>query len=109
MVFLLIEAPEDQLMAYQHTKQSNFINRVGVDKLSGAHALAGRLEIDLAHAVGAGDTPMDTFLRGVGLSVHVGPIDLEYKGLSHTVKVRDSLELGALLFQLAKLQHEMTA
>ncbi len=109
MVFLLIEAPEDQLMAYQHTKRSNFITRAGVDKLSGARALATRLGIDLSHAVGAGDTPMDTFLSGVGLSVHVGSMDLEYKGLSQTLRVRDSLEFGGLLFELAKLQHEMVA
>jgi hypothetical protein len=29
---------------------------------------------------------------------------LEYKGLLATLKVRDSLELGALLFRLAELQ-----
>ncbi len=36
MIFLLIDAPEDQLMAYQHTKRSNFITHKGVDKLFGA-------------------------------------------------------------------------
>jgi hypothetical protein len=77
-----------------------------VDKLSGAEAVAARLGIDLAHSVGAGDTPMDNFLKGVGLAVQVGPLDLEHKGLRQTVKVPNSLELGALLFRLAELQRE---
>ena len=46
---------------------------------------------------GAGDTVMDRFLAGVGLSVHVGPIDLPFEGLCQTVKLRDSNELGELL------------
>lgn len=105
MIFLLINAEEDRLMAYQHAKRSNFVTHEGVDKLSGLEALAGRLGFDLLHAVGAGDTPMDSFLKGVGLAVHVGDLDLEYKGLTETVKVRDSLELGGLFTQLADLLH----
>jgi hydroxymethylpyrimidine pyrophosphatase-like HAD family hydrolase len=104
MMLLLINAEEDRLMAYQHAKRSNFVTHKGVDKLSGTQALAGLLGIDLAHAVGAGDTPMDSFLKGVGLAVQVGDLALEYKGLLATLKVRDSLELGALLFRLAELQ-----
>lgn len=104
MLFLLIDVAADRLMAYQHAKQSSFVTHKGIDKLTGALALARRLDIDLAHAVGAGDTPMDTFLKGVGLAVQVGGLDLEYKGLVGTVKVGNSLELGALLFQLAELQ-----
>jgi hydroxymethylpyrimidine pyrophosphatase-like HAD family hydrolase len=105
MIFLLINAEADRLMAYQHAKRSSFVTHEGIDKLSGLKALAGCLGLDLAHAVGAGDTPMDTFLKGVGLAVHVGDLDLEYKGLSGTVKVRDSLELGGLLTRLAALLH----
>jgi hydroxymethylpyrimidine pyrophosphatase-like HAD family hydrolase len=83
------------------------VTRKGIDKLAGLHTLANRLNIDLQHAVGAGDTPMDSFLKGVGLAVHVGGLDLEYHGLLQTVKVRDSLELGALLFRLAELHDEV--
>ena len=32
MIFLLIEIPQDQLMAYQHTNRNNFFTRKGVDK-----------------------------------------------------------------------------
>jgi len=104
MLLLLINAEEDRLMAYQHAKRSNFVTHKGVDKLSGTQALAALLEIDLAHAVGAGDTAMDSFLKGVGLAVHVGDFALEYKGLLATLRVKDSLELGAVLFRLAELQ-----
>jgi hydroxymethylpyrimidine pyrophosphatase-like HAD family hydrolase len=106
MLFLLINVEQDRLMAYQHARPSSFVTHKGVDKLSGAEAVAARLGIDLAHSVGAGDTPMDNFLKGVGLAVQVGPLDLEHKGLRQTVKVPNSLELGALLFRLAELQRE---
>lgn len=106
MLFLLINAEEDRLMAYQHAKRSSFVTHKGVDKLFGAQALAGRLQIDLSQSVGAGDTPMDNFLKGVGLAVQVGGQDLEYKGLQGTVKVGSSQELGALLFRLAEIQRE---
>ena len=91
-------------MAFQHAKRSSFVTRKGVDKLSGASEITARLGIDLAQSVGAGDTPMDSFLKGVGLSVHVGPMDLEYHGLIETIKVPDSFALGNMLFQLADLQ-----
>jgi hydroxymethylpyrimidine pyrophosphatase-like HAD family hydrolase len=109
MLFLLVNAPQDRLMAYQHAKKSNFVTHKGIDKLAGAQVLARRLGIDLAHSVGAGDTAMDTFLKGVGLAVQVGGAALEYKGLRDTVKVRDSLELGRLFFRLAAMQGESVA
>lgn len=104
MMLLLINVEEDRLMAYQHAKRSSFVTHKGIDKLSGTRTLAARLGIDLAQAVGAGDTPMDSFLKGVGLAVQVGGLDIEYKGLSGTIRVADSLELGAVLFRLAQLQ-----
>ena len=91
-------------MAYQHLKRSSFVTRHGVDKLSGARVVADRLGVDLHASVGCGDTAMDSFLAGVGLAVHVGPLDLEYKGLRRTVRIGSSLELGELLFRLGQLQ-----
>ncbi|MFL5328259.1 MAG: HAD family phosphatase [Gemmataceae bacterium] len=101
MVFMLLDAPQDQLMAYQHTKRSNFFTHKGIDKASGAKTFAKQLNVELPHSVGAGDAETDRFLTEVGLAVHVGPIDLEYKGLRDTVRLRDSNELGDLLFHLA--------
>ena len=103
MIFLLIDAPEDQLMAYQHTKRSNFITHEGVDKLFGARAMANLLQCDLKDSIGAGDTELDTFLAGVGLAVIVGSNQLSFHGLTETIKLNTSLELGTLLFRAAEL------
>jgi hydroxymethylpyrimidine pyrophosphatase-like HAD family hydrolase len=107
MIFLLIEAPEDTLMAYQHTKRSNFFVHKGVDKLFGSLEIAGHLGVDLGDSIGAGDTEMDRFLSGVGLALHVGPIDLEFKGVLQTIKLKSSFELGELMFRVAELQHQI--
>lgn len=107
MIFLLVEIPQDRKMAFQHAKPSSFLTRKGVDKLSGAAEITSQLGLDLAQSVGCGDTPMDSFLKGVGLSVHVGPMDLEYHGLIETIKVPDSFALGDMLFRLADLQRRI--
>ena len=103
MIFLLVDAPEDQLMAYQHTKRSNFITHKGVDKLFGARTMAEILKCDLRDSIGAGDTELDTFLAGVGLAVIVGNQQLSFHGLIETIKLNTSLELGALLFRASEL------
>ncbi|HKR21005.1 MAG TPA: hypothetical protein VJS17_00370, partial [Pyrinomonadaceae bacterium] len=103
MIFLLIDAPEDQLMAYQHTKRSNFITHKGVDKLYGARAMADVLQCDLHESLGAGDTELDNFLDGVGLALVVGNNNLKFNGVVETIKLKDSLELGVLLFRAAEL------
>ena len=103
MIFLLIDAPEDQLMAYQHTKRSNFITHKGVDKLYGAQAMADVLGVDLRQSLGAGDTELDNFLNGVGLALIVGNNDLKFNGQVDTIKLKDSSELGNLLFRAAAL------
>ena len=108
MMFLLVEQPLDELMAYQHVKPTSFITSRGIDKRDGLRHFAAREGIDPADWLGAGDTPMDNFLEEVGLAVHVGPMDLEFHGQRQTVKVRDSLEFGDVLAQLSDL-HKATA
>ena len=103
MMFLLIETPQEQLMSYQHTKRSNFFTSKGVDKLFGAQRMADILGFDLAGSMGAGDTELDRFLSGVSLAVLVGTLELEFKGRLQTIRLRDSFELGELLFQLAAM------
>lgn len=103
MIFLLIDAPEDQLMAYQHTKRSNFITHKGVDKLFGAQRMAEVLQFDLKNSLGAGDAELDTFLSGVGLAVVVGNQELEFRGLLDTIKLQNSQQLGDLLFLASEL------
>jgi hypothetical protein len=101
MLMLLINSSHNQLMAYQHARPNEFVTAPGIDKAAGAH-LAGRLlEFDLEASVGAGDTPMDTFLSSVGLAVRVGARGLPFTGRHATLDVPDSLALGELLFRLA--------
>ncbi len=108
MVFLLIEVERDKLMAYQHIKPGNFFTRKGVDKLYGMEQIAPLLGFDLLHSIGAGDSPMDTFLKGVGLAVHVGNHDLEFKGIKETIKLNNSADLGDLLFDIAEMKLTIT-
>ncbi len=102
MVFLLIDAPEDRLMAYQHTERVRFVTHQGVDKRHGAQALAAALGVDLAHSIGAGDAETDSFLGAVGFAVIVGGAPLEYKGLQETVRVPDPAAFGEMLLTVAE-------
>jgi hydroxymethylpyrimidine pyrophosphatase-like HAD family hydrolase len=105
MIFIFIDTPEDQLMAYQHTKRVNFITHKGVDKLFGARTMAELLHSDLRHSLGAGDAELDTFLNGVGLALIVGNVELPFRGLVDTIRLKNSMELGAVLFRAAELSH----
>ena len=108
MIFLLIEAPDDQLMAYQHTKRSNFFTHTGVNKLTGTEAIAKHVGFSLADSIGAGDSEMDKFLEGVGLTVQVGDNPrFAFRGLQETIKIKTSFELGDFLFRLAALEAEL--
>jgi hypothetical protein len=104
MIFLLIERRADELMAYQHSKPSSFFTAKGIDKLTGARAAADYIGFDMEASLGAGDTPMDVFLNGVGMAVHVGPTELSFRGLQSTIRVADSFELGDVMFRLAGIQ-----
>ncbi len=103
MLALIVDVPQDRRMAYQHTKRSSFVTRRNVDKLSGARAIARQLDVDLEQSIGAGDTELDTFLAGVGLSIIVGGAELDFKGRFETVRLGDSLALGELFFDLASM------
>lgn len=108
MIFLLIEAPQDQLMAYQHTKRSNFFTHQGVNKLTGTAEIARHIGFDPAHSIGAGDSEMDKFLNGVGLAVQVGNNpNFPFRGLQETVKINTSFEFGDFLLRLAGFQREI--
>ena len=107
MIFLLIDVPQDRLMAYQHTKRNNFFTHNGVDKDFGAQQIATHLEFDLKHSIGAGDSEMDSFLRSVGLAIHVGNPLLSYESLLPPIKVKNSSEFGEILFELAAMQRNV--
>lgn len=101
MLFVLVGASHDELMAYQHARPNQFVTADGVDKASGAAAVARKLGFDLAASVGAGDTMMDNFLSSVGLALRVGNPGLPYNGRHASVDLADSLALGEFWFRLA--------
>jgi hypothetical protein len=101
MLFVLVDASHDALMAYQHVRPNEFLTASGVDKASGAETAARELGFDLAASVGAGDTLMDSFLSSVGLAIRVGNPGLPFQGRHATVDLADSLALGEFWFRLA--------
>lgn len=106
MIFLHIDAADEELMAYQHTRRINFFTANDVDKLSGARKISEYLGFDLAASIGAGDSEMDRFLSGVGLAILVGGFSLPFRGSLETIRVKNSIELGELLFDVAALVRE---
>ncbi len=114
MTSLLVDRPEDTLMAYQHSKLCSFFTHKGVDKASGIREIAARLNLSLLDSVGAGDTEMDSFLSEMGLAIIVGSARLPYRGKKDTLTVADPLELGEAISRLATMAqgislHETTA
>ena len=101
MILLLIGNEEDKLMAYQHTQGNNFITHAGVNKLSGTIEMGNLLGFDVDESVGAGDSKMDVFLQGTGLSIHVRNGSLSFRGKKETIRLKDYHELGDLLSSLA--------
>ena len=104
MILLLIDAPNDKLMAYQHTKRNNFFTHDKVDKLTGSEQIAKHLGFELADSVGAGDSTMDVFLAGTGLGLHIRNKELPFKAKISTIQLEDFHDFGSLLQQLSQLQ-----
>ena len=104
MILLLIEAKDDQLMAYQHTKRNNFFTHNKVDKLFGTLQMAKHMDFSPEDSLGAGDSNMDVFLDGVGLSVHVRTPDLPFHGKLLTLKLQDYHAYGEILTKLSSMQ-----
>lgn len=63
MIFMLIDLPQDKLMAYQHTKKNNFFTHEGVNKRYGSEQIADILGFSLKHSLGAGDSKWIHFLH----------------------------------------------
>jgi hydroxymethylpyrimidine pyrophosphatase-like HAD family hydrolase len=101
MLFVLVDASHDQLMAYQHVRPNQFVTAEGITKSSGAQVAAQQLGFELEASIGAGDTMMDSFLSTVGLALRVGNPSLPFQGRHATVDLAHSLALGEFCFRLA--------
>jgi hydroxymethylpyrimidine pyrophosphatase-like HAD family hydrolase len=102
MTSLLVDRPQDTLMAYQHSRRNSFFTRRGVDKASGLREIAKRFRLSLPDSFGAGDTQMDNFLSDLGLAIIVGDAGLPFHGTVATLRVPSPLELGEVIFSLAQ-------
>jgi len=109
MASLFIDRPEDLLMAYQHGKRNNFLTTEGVNKASGLCKMAKKLNLLPIHALGAGDTEMDTFLSEVGFAIIVGDAKLPFRGQKETVRVATPQELGEVIEAYADLLSKKSA
>jgi hydroxymethylpyrimidine pyrophosphatase-like HAD family hydrolase len=101
MMLLLEGAAGERPAAFRRSAASCFVTRPGVDKRFGALALAEIMAMDLAHSIGAGDSPIDTFLTAVGFAVQVGGQDLGYRGTAGALRMPDPPALGRLLLDVA--------
>lgn len=97
MLSVLVERPGDTRLAFQHGKPSSFVTRSGVNKRSGSEWLCGALSADTEASIGAGDTELDTFLDGVGIALHVGTLDLAFRGVHDTIRLPDPFAFGDVL------------
>lgn len=102
MIFLLVNAEGDQLMAYQHTHKHSYFTHDAIDKKSGALQIAQHLNISLEDSIGAGDTELDTFLESVGLALQIKK-KLPYQGRYATLEIEGAAQLGEFLATTAQL------
>ena len=63
--------------------------------------------IEIRPSASPGDSEMDSFLRSVGLAIHVANPLLSYEGLLPPLKVKNSSEFGEILFELAAMQRNV--
>lgn len=97
MLSVLVENPLDTRLAFQHGKPSSFVTCAGVNKKSGSTWLCETLGADPQASIGAGDTELDTFLDGVGIALHVGTLDLAFRGVHDTIRLPDPFAYGDVL------------
>lgn len=106
MVFLLpveVEAGSP----FQHTDHKDFYSHLNVDKLYGAKKFMSHLGLKIDHFIGAGDTPMDVFLKEVGLVLKVGNLNLNFDCASEVIELQQIADIGEVFTAVAEsCKHE---
>ena len=101
MIFLLATIM-DANASYLHTNHKNFYTRQNVDKLHGAKKIISYLDREIENFIGAGDTPMDVFLKDVGQVIKVGNMDLNFHCKSPTIQLEHVPDIGEVFTEVAK-------
>ena len=99
MIFLL--PGEDQDNSARFTGFKDFYSHTNVDKLYGAKKMIAQLGRKIDHFIGAGDTPMDVFLKEVGLVLKVGMLNLNFDCKSTVLQIDQLDEIGEVFTELS--------
>ncbi|RNI24040.1 HAD hydrolase family protein [Rufibacter latericius] len=101
MIFLSVKKDTAQGTHLQHNFK-DFYTTTGANKLTGAHAFVNQLGRDLKHFIGAGDTPMDVFLKETGVVVQVGDLPLGFDCQATILPVKTVPEIGEVFTHIAE-------
>ncbi|KAA5542920.1 HAD hydrolase family protein [Adhaeribacter rhizoryzae] len=101
MIFLLVKKDLIPGTHLQHNLK-DFYTTAGVNKLAGAHAFVNQLGRNLKNFIGAGDTPMDVFLKETGVVIKVGDLPLSFDCQATILPVKTVSEIGEVFTQIAE-------
>lgn len=101
MIFLLVKKDLIQGAHLQHNIK-DFYTTANINKLTGAHAFVNQLRRNLKHFIGAGDTPMDVFLKETGAVIKVGNLPLDFSCQATILPVETVSEIGEVFTQIAE-------
>ncbi|MDQ4142092.1 MAG: HAD hydrolase family protein [Bacteroidota bacterium] len=101
MIFLLVKKDQIQGTHLQYNIK-DFYTTAGVNKLAGAHAFVNQLRSNLKNFIGAGDTPMDVFLKETGAVIKVGDLPLHFDCQATILPVDTVSEIGEVFNQIAE-------
>ncbi|KAA6436750.1 HAD hydrolase family protein [Dyadobacter flavalbus] len=109
MIFLLpVEVQSDT--PFQHTDHKDFYSHEQVNKLYGAKKFLSHLGLDMQHFIGAGDTPMDVFLKEAGLVLKVGKLNLNFECASEVIELEQIIDIAEVFTTVAECcKHESKA
>lgn len=101
MIFLLVK--KDLIQgAHLQRDLKDFYTTAGANKLAGAHAFVNQLGRNLLHFIGAGDTPMDVFLKETGAVIKVGSYPLDFHCQATILPVETVSEIGEVFTWIAE-------
>lgn len=88
-------------MTYLQTDHKDFYSHKNVDKLYGAKKMISHLGREIDYFIGAGDTPMDVFLKEVGQAIKVGNMDLKIGFKSNALLLENVPDIGEVFTEVA--------
>lgn len=101
MIFLLVKKDLIPGSHLQHNLK-DFYTAAGVNKLTGAHAFVNQQGFRLDNFIGAGDTPMDVFLKETGAVIKVGDLPLPFDCQAPIFPVKKVAGIGEVFTHIAE-------